>query len=176
MVEHYEKTMWNDTDEPLAIFITFRTYGTWLPGDGRGTVNRFHNKYGTKRIREVPEWTDVNRDRMKAEPFVMSARQRACVRKAIRDTCRFRNWQLHAVHIRTNHGHAVVTAQNKKGSIVLNAFKANATRLLRERNLWQSSKSPWSDKGSARYLWNSKSVEIVCNYVEFGQGDELPEF
>ncbi len=90
--------MWNDTDEPLAIFITFRTYGTWLPGDERGTVNRFHNKYNTERIGEVPEWVAINRDRMKAEPFVMSARQRACVRKAIRETCKFRNWRLYAVH------------------------------------------------------------------------------
>ena len=167
--------MWNDTDEPLAIFITFRTYGTWLPGDERGTVNRFHNKFGTKRIREVPEWQDVNRDRMKAELFVLSARQRACVRKAIRETCRIRNWRLLAINIRTNHVHVVVAESDKKGSIILNAFKANATRLLRERNLWQSLKSPWSDKGSARYLWNAKSISIVRDYVEYGQGDELPE-
>src|SRR6266566_1829504 len=25
--------MWNDTDTPLACFISFRTYGTWLHGD-----------------------------------------------------------------------------------------------------------------------------------------------
>ena len=26
---------WNDTDIPLGYLITFRTYGTWLPGDER---------------------------------------------------------------------------------------------------------------------------------------------
>ena len=33
--------MWNDTDVPLAIFFTFRCYGTWLHGGERGsTINR----------------------------------------------------------------------------------------------------------------------------------------
>jgi len=37
--------MWNDTDIPLAYLITFRCYGTWLHGDERGSVDRFHNQY-----------------------------------------------------------------------------------------------------------------------------------
>ena len=37
--------MWNDTDIPLAYLITFRSYGTWLHGDKRGSVDRFHNHY-----------------------------------------------------------------------------------------------------------------------------------
>ena len=37
--------MWNDTDTPLAYFISFRTYGTWLHGDERGSIDRFHNRY-----------------------------------------------------------------------------------------------------------------------------------
>jgi hypothetical protein len=32
--------MWNDTDTPLAYFISFRTYGTWLIGDSRGSIDR----------------------------------------------------------------------------------------------------------------------------------------
>ena len=27
-------------DEPLAFFLTWTTYGTWLPGDGRGWVKK----------------------------------------------------------------------------------------------------------------------------------------
>src|SRR4029079_19211496 len=29
-------------DEPLAYFLTWPTYGTWLPGDERGWVKRRH--------------------------------------------------------------------------------------------------------------------------------------
>ena len=36
--------MWNDTDTPLAYFISFRIYGTWLRGDKRGSVDRFQNR------------------------------------------------------------------------------------------------------------------------------------
>ena len=37
-------------DIPLAYLISFRAYGTWLHGDRRGSVDRFHNRYGTPRI------------------------------------------------------------------------------------------------------------------------------
>jgi hypothetical protein len=30
----------DDNEFPLAYFISFRTYGTWLHGDERGSVNR----------------------------------------------------------------------------------------------------------------------------------------
>jgi hypothetical protein len=36
---------------PLAYLITFRAYGTWLHGDSRGSVDRFHNRYGAPLIR-----------------------------------------------------------------------------------------------------------------------------
>src|SRR5687767_4505235 len=36
--------MWNDTDVPLGYLITFRCYGTWLQGDTRGSIDRFHNR------------------------------------------------------------------------------------------------------------------------------------
>ena len=32
--------------EPAGHFLTFRTYGTWLHGDARGSVDRFHNVPG----------------------------------------------------------------------------------------------------------------------------------
>ena len=70
----------------------------------------------------------------------------------------------------------VIAAPAKGPGIVLNALKANSTRLMRERGLWPNERSPWVDKGSTRYLWNEKSVILACNYVEFGQGDDLPEF
>ena len=60
--------------------------------------------------------------------------------------------------------------------MVLNAFKANATRQLREDGLWSYPFSPWADKGSQRKLWNEQSVARAIDYVLYGQGDELPDF
>ena len=59
---------------------------------------------------------------------------------------------------------------------MLNAFKANATRRLREDGLWQHAFSPWADKGSKRKLWNERSVARAIDYVLNGQGDDLPDF
>jgi REP element-mobilizing transposase RayT len=168
--------MWNDTDEPIAYLITFRTYGTWLHGDKRGSVSRHYNTYGTRKLRHEPNWLKTNQNRLEAKTVILTARQRACVKRAIKETCRTRGWTLHSLNVRTNHIHAVISAIGKTPSAVLNALKANSTRIMRERNVWTSNRSPWVDKGSTRYLWNEKSVILACNYVEFGQGDDLPQY
>jgi len=46
--------MWNDTDAPLAYMITFRTYGSWLHGDERGSIDRHHNRFGGPRVSVNP--------------------------------------------------------------------------------------------------------------------------
>jgi hypothetical protein len=40
---------------PLAYFLTFRTYGSWLPGDPRGWVDRQRNVPGTTYEAPDPE-------------------------------------------------------------------------------------------------------------------------
>ena len=113
---------------------------------------------------------------MKGEEVKLNAERRNCVEEAVRETCNFRNWHLRAINVRTNHVHLVVSIGDKKSEIALNAFKANATRVMREKNLWSSDRTPWVAKGSKRYLWNEKSIEIAIDYVVNGQGSELPKF
>ena len=48
--------MWNDTDIALAYLITFRSYGTWLHGDDRGSIDRFHNRYKSPYIPPNIKW------------------------------------------------------------------------------------------------------------------------
>ena len=167
--------MWNDTDTPLAYFISFRTYGTWLHGDRRGSIDRFNNLYGAPYIPANPGWQRYKQNLLRAKPFVMTPKERRIVDEAVRETCQFRKWSLLALNVRTNHVHIVVTA-DKKPELVLNAFKANATRKLREEQLWPFPFSPWAKKGSKRRLWNEKSVERAINYTLYGQGEDLPDF
>ncbi len=115
--------MWNDTDTPLAYFISFRTYGTWLHGDRRGSIDRFHNLYGSPYIEPNERWRRYKQELLKAKRLILSPRQRRIVDEAIRETCRIRKWSLLALNARTNHVHVVVTA-HKKPELVLNAFKA----------------------------------------------------
>jgi len=168
--------MWNDTDIPLAFLFTFRSYGTWLHGDERGSVNRFRNQYKSRRLPAEKTWLKINTQRLRDDPVILDAAQRSCVEAAARETCEIRKWHLHAINVRTNHVHLVVSIGKKKPELALNAFKANATRMMRETGCWRRSSSPWADKGSTRYLWSEKRVARAIDYVLFGQGDELPDF
>jgi len=168
--------MWNDRDIPLAFLITFRCYGTWLHGDARGSINRFRNIYETSYLPKEKRWLATNRHRLKGEPVTLNAEQRKCVEKAIRETCEIRGWGFKAINVRTNHIHTVVSTGLPAPRIPLNAFKANATRMMRANRLWQNDRSPWSDKGSTRYLWNEQSVALAIDYVINGQGSELRDF
>jgi len=110
--------MWNDTDTPLAYFISFRTYGTWLHGDKRGSIDRNHNLYGSPYIEPNERWRRHNQFILKAKPLILNPKQRRVVDEAIRETCRIRKWSLLAVNARTNHVHTVVTASPKPESVL----------------------------------------------------------
>ena len=166
--------MWNNTDTPLAYLISFRSYGTWLHGDKRGSIDRFHNHYCDPYLPPNEAWHSHNREQLKVDPFVLTARARGAVERAIRETCSLRKWHLQAFNVRTNHVHTVVTA-NRNPGLVLNAFKANATRQLRQDRLWSHRSSPWADKGSELWLWNEQSVANAIDYVLNGQGNDLPK-
>ena len=56
--------------------------------------------------------------------------------------------------------------------MVLGAFKANATRQLREDGLCPYPSTPWADGGSKRRLWKEQSVSEAIDYVLYGQGDD----
>ena len=168
--------MWNDTDFPLAYLITFRCYGTWLHGDERGATDRRHNVHRAPHIPPNEKWKRHNSRVLKCEAVTLDAERRRSVERAIRETCIFRRWLLHAVNPRTNHVHVVVSIGMTKPGHALNALKANATRQMREDGSWTRPHSPWADKGSQRHLWNERSVALAIDYVVNGQGDDLPEF
>ena len=45
----------------VAFLIRFRTYGTWLHGDARGSVDRLHNRYGSPKLPPNPGVNDTSR-------------------------------------------------------------------------------------------------------------------
>ena len=168
--------MWNDIDIPLGYLITFRCFGTWLHGDKRGSIDRFHRRYNSPYIELNKRWHHHNARVLVGEPVKLNAQQRQSVDRAIRETCDFRKWHLHALNVRTNHIHAVVSIGSLRPEPALSAFKANATRQLRQDGCWLPATSPWAEKGSKRYLWNERSVARAIDYVLYGQGDEPPDF
>jgi REP element-mobilizing transposase RayT len=156
---------------PLAYLITFRTRGTWLHGDDRGSVDRQHNVYGTPRIGVNPSRRHFEELQANTPAMTLNARQRVTVEKAVREVCLYREYALLAVNVRTNHVHAVISAVCEPEPI-LEALKAYGTRKLRQAGLISASTKPWVRHGSTRYLWKERHVERAVNYVLNGQGDD----
>jgi REP element-mobilizing transposase RayT len=96
------------------------------------------------------------------------------VEHAVKETCGIRKWRLWAFNIRTNHVHTVVSALCAPEGI-LSAFKANATRKIRESGCWQSERSPWAFRGSKRRIWDEQQLVNAIAYVLYEQGEPFPE-
>ena len=158
-----------DQSEPKAYLITIRTYGTWLHGDERGSVDRstFCN-YGTAKMPVNPRLLVAERAQLKHPPVKFDRTQRAAVEKAISDVCLHRGNHLLAINARTNHVHCVVSAGGKP-ELIMNAFKVYATRHLRRSGLIRPDIKPWSRHGSTRWLWTSEEVDRAIDYVLNGQ-------
>ena len=162
-----------DRSAPLAFLITFRCYGTWLPGDERGSVDRRHyNHFGLAKIRPDNEKLERKSAQLKSEPFVIGASEREIVEIAITEVCGVRGYGLFALNVRTNHVHLVVGNAGAPERM-MDSFKAYATRALRSAKLIELDRKPWSRHGSTRYLWAEYQIATAVDYVLNGQGDEL---
>ena len=168
---------WDDNEGPIAYLITFRTYGTWLHGDDRTSVDRHNGKnlYGAPKIAPNSHLTRLMSDKRAADEFLLNGPRRGVVERAIRNVCEFRKYSLHVANVRTNHCHVAVSGAAKPETI-MNAFKANGTRELREEGLIDNDQQVWSRGGSTRYLWKPFHLERAIEYVLYGQGDDLPDF
>jgi REP element-mobilizing transposase RayT len=157
-----ERTM----PDPLAFFLTWPTYGTWLPGDERGWVE-YHRGW---QLPDPPARLEAAAI-MREGACILDRAQRAVVEKTIADHCRKRGWQLYAVNCRTNHLHIVVAAHDNPDRMRVQ-FKAWCTRRLKELET-QRGKNPranwWAERGSRRYINDESSLAAAIAYVTDGQ-------
>jgi len=156
---------------PVAYFLTWHTYGSWLHGDTRGSVDRNHNIYKQPILGKDEPRRRGESKHLRFSPVTLDERQRGVVEKAVREICEFRGWEMYAVAVRSNHVHVVLGAGDWTHSpeIMLSQLKSRATRRLREEFLVSEDASLWVRHGSTRYLWNTKSVLAASQYVMEGQ-------
>jgi hypothetical protein len=160
---------------PLAYFVSFRTFGTWLRGDPRGWVDRQHHGPDSPYRPGSPEVWEQERRRLRQPAAKLDARSAAVVTTTIRETCGRRGWTLHALNVRTIHVHTVVAAACGP-EVVMGAFKACSSLALRRAGLLAAGRVLWSRHGSTRYLWSEVAVEAACEYVmERQDWDPSPE-
>ena len=114
--------------DPIAYFITWTCYGTWLPGDERGWVDA--KQPGI--LSADPARRSKSQILMTEDPCVLSQHQRQVVEQTIAKHCEIRSWELRALNVRTNHVHVVVSA-NATAETVMEQLKAWCTRKLKEQ-------------------------------------------
>jgi REP element-mobilizing transposase RayT len=156
--------------DPLAYFLTWTTYGTWLPGDERGWVA----KPGDLHLPDASLERE-SRSRMTESPVLLDDRQRDIVVRTIAEHCLVRSWHLHAVACRTNHVHVVVTADRRRPEDVMDQLKAWCTRKLKDQDRVRIPENRtirwnwWTQRGSKRWLNDLHSLETAISYVQEGQ-------
>ncbi len=146
-------------DEPLAYLLTWTTYGTWLPGDDRGWNRKdvAANQPPDSLFRAAAE------SRMTESAFTLSESHREIVERTIHRHCEIRNWQLHAISVRSNHVHVVVTARGYKPETVRDQFKAWCTRKLKQAG--ESRENFWTEGCSQRWINCDDDLESAVVYV-----------
>jgi REP element-mobilizing transposase RayT len=152
-------------NDPIAYFITWTTYGSWLPGDERGWIDRDRSGIQSPdaKLKEFAERA------MTEEMVTLSDDERTVVESVIDEHCRVRGWILHARNARTNHVHVVVTALVTPEK-VREQLKAWASRRLSERlGLVGSGKDGktkwWTEKGDIELIWDEDGLARVIDYV-----------
>ncbi len=151
------------TSDSITLFITWTTYGTWLPGDSRGW-----RKWKAGEQQPQPKLEDWCRDQMKEKPLFLNEEQRAVVENVIREHAEIRGWELHAVSVRTNHIHVAVTA-NAPPKRVRDQFKANATGKLRRIATPVTHEKVWTKGGDIEFIDTDDDLEQVVIYITEAQ-------
>lgn len=157
---------------PHAYFLTFTTYGNWLPGDKRLSVNRKKNVIATPKTEPNIQLHETAVQNQKQQTIKFNARQRTIVLNTTQSVCKHYEWMLLAAHIRSNHVHIVVQS-DKSPEFVMKQIKAYCTRHLRKDDTFFVNQTVWTRHGSTRYIWESCKLFPVMKYVIEEQGDKM---
>ncbi len=145
-------------EKPIAYFITWTTYGSWLPGDERGW--RARGKPGIQQ--PDPKRKERAERLMSGDPVVLTLPQRTVVETTIKAHCDIRHWNLHAVNARTNHVHVVVTAEAEPAK-VMDQLKAWCSRHLNEQD--GGKKRWWTYHGSLEPINDEEHLVNAIQYT-----------
>jgi len=155
-------------EDVIGYFLTWTTYGTWLPGDERGWHDWRQGWHPADR--RIAEYA---RSTMTEEAVILNDAQRKVVEATIEKHCQIRNWHLWARNCRTNHVHVVVTASSYDGETVrgqnlgtraiggdsrqFDTIKSSETQFVRVPECLSPSVSP-----SRRCVWKRLSHSTIA--------------
>ena len=148
---------------PLAWYLTWTTYGSWLHGDASGS-------HGNRRpLRPDADLKAAMHAEMTETAVVLTTDQRAMAGTAIAKICSEHRWPIHALNMRTNPVHIVLSAPAAADD-VRRRVKAVASAALSDmaglpmagkngRRRW------WTEKGNKVPLEDDRARDEIVTYV-----------
>jgi REP element-mobilizing transposase RayT len=165
------------------------TYGTWLPGDQRGSVTSVvdrrpddpaktarleHDKPGKPYEEPIIGLQRAALEQMKGPPIYFDLAKAETVFAQFQETAAHRGWILGAVASMRNHFHIVVQVSDDPDPRKLRIdFKAYASRRLNRTFGQPLSETWWTTNGSKRKLKDDAALAATIHYVLYKQPNPL---
>jgi len=146
-----------------------------MHGNTEGSVDRSHNRYRGPLAKSSPRRLAAELSLMNQPPYQMDQPRRRALLEAIISRCNQGDWGLLAAHVRSNHVHVIVQAQEKP-EFVMTQLKSAASRRLNDLGFDDKTRKRWARHGSTRTLFNDESVQQSIRYVIDGQGEPMSTF
>jgi REP element-mobilizing transposase RayT len=163
-------------------FLTWTSYGTWLPGDDRGFVSNIDcgdgqghrlNTPGTQPASKMRGLEIHARMKLSGPPVYLNLDQATRLLDQFHETANHRGWELIAVAIMRNHVHIVAGVPgDPEPETILAAFKSYGSRCLNREFGKRESETWWTAGGSKRPLKTESSILAAVTYVR-NQADPL---
>ena len=156
-------------------FLTWTTYGTWLPGDERGFVSNVrdgdgpevkHAEPGTPYDAKQRGLAYAAREQMVGDPVWLNREHADALADQFLETARFRGWSIPALAIMANHIHIVVGVPgDPEPETLLRDFKSYGSQRLNRLAGKPKSGTWWTAGGSRRILRDEEAIRTVIRYV-----------
>lgn len=157
-------------------FLTWTTYGTWLPGDQRGFVSpkfegpiaeKRHSTPGTEYDQGRPELRILAKQKLAGPPIFLVASQAPVLKDQFEETAKHRGWSILVGAIMPNHVHLVTGVPGDPDpEVLLRDFKSYGSRSLNRNFGRPPSDTWWTEQGSRRKVKDQSHLNAVVDYVK----------
>jgi hypothetical protein len=161
-------------------FLTWHTYGTWLPGSEQGFVGETRDADDNKLVRteagtpyaaDMPGLQGYVQKNLKGPPILLSKTQADCLFDQLQETAQARQWTLLGISISPSHGHLLVgVSGDPNPEKILGDFKAWGTRALNKQWGQPASDTWWTQGGSKRKKDGAEAIAPSLRYIRDQKG------
>ncbi|MBQ6615780.1 MAG: transposase [Thermoguttaceae bacterium] len=169
-----ENQIWfNDFDR--FWFLTWTSYGQWLPGEQKGFVsNKFehgirepkNNVPGMPYDADFSDLKAYSQSLLKTKPVLLSYQKAVLIHEQFEETASFHNWRVIACSIMVNHIHLLVgVLGDPEPKVLLQKFKSYASRKLNQTYPNLDKGRWWTAGGSYRKIDTENSFKRCIEYI-----------